>query len=53
MAVKSMWTRQNMKARKSWYIVSGRRMVAKPTSTSFLNCHGSGVGMRGRGRELG
>ena len=53
MAVKSMCSRQNMKAKKSWYMVSGRRMVAKPTSTSFLNCVGSGVGFGGFGRELG
>ena len=57
MDVKSMWSRQNMKARKSWYMVSGKRMVAKPTRKSFLNCVGSGVGAGvggwGRGQGLG
>ena len=54
MAMKSMCSRQNMKARKSWYMVSGRRMVAKPTSTSFLNCVGlgSGVWVGGLGRGM-
>eukprot|EP00964_Phaeocystis_antarctica_P085828 scaffold54281_cov40-Phaeocystis_antarctica.AAC.1 len=43
-----------MKARTSWYMVSGRRMVAKPTSTSFLNCVGfGGWGRRFWGRGLG
>ena len=53
MAVKSMCSRQNMKAKKSWYIVSGRRMVAKPTSTSFLNCVGFGGWGRGLGSGVG